>query len=87
MSKYEGNGWSKYEIFVLETLERLEEQIKDINNVYRSHTKADEEILAGIREEILKIKQDYKWHVRIFAGIWAVVVTAINIAISLRLVG
>ena len=68
------NGWSTYKVHVLESLKRVETQLKEIHLMIENNTK-----------RIERINTDSKWHVRIFTGVWAVIVTAVNILISMKI--
>lgn len=64
-------SWDRNEKYVLATLKRLdaqhEEQLKRLEDIHAA--------IAGF-------KSDQKWEFRMLSGIWAILVTAINLSLK-----
>lgn len=69
------NRWERYELLVLETLERLEGRIDDLDNAVRQHMREEETERAQMRQELAQLRSDAAWRVKIVAGSVSAVVT------------
>jgi len=75
----DNNGWSKYEIHVLNELKRLGDNISDLDASTKALLEKNHQIVEDLKIDVVKLKNDYKWYVKIVSGVWAVIGTIISI--------
>lgn len=79
------NNWDRYELLVLETLERLETKIERLENDVRQHMNDEEHERAQMRQELAQLRSDAAWRVKIIAGGVSAAITLAGFAAQLLL--
>lgn len=70
-------SWDKNELFVKDSLKRLEDGQQELFEFIRDHMAREEATTQEIRERLIKLEMDTKWHVRIFSSVTSVAAAAV----------
>lgn len=65
------NGWKKYEHYVLEELKEQKQDLRQCTTM-----------ITDIHKEMVGFKRDQKWALRIWSSTWAVILTALSVAVK-----
>lgn len=76
------NSWEKYEIHIIQSLERLEKRQQELHEFIQEHMEKEEARIEELNLRFSKLENDSKWATRIGMAIWGIIVTGVNVWIN-----